>query len=432
MTVSRLPTDVPSRIIATFSRWSFAGSRPGDTDDDRLRKALLMGGSLLILPVAVIWGLLYLHYGARQAAAVTLGYAAADAAGIAYLRATGQRAPLSFVHWFCTLLLPFVLTIVLGGIAQSSVLILGALMAPLGALLYQNARRATWLFLAYVALVAATGMLDPFIRHENGLPEWLILALFVLNVIIVSALAFFQMRAFVRQRDEALRMLRAEQAKSEGLLVNILPKKIADTLKDEPKVIAECFEHVSILFVDVVGYTPLTTTVGAAELVSLLNEVYTYFDDVVERHGLEKIRTMGDGYMAAAGVPEPRADHAQAVARAALDMMRFLDKWRSPQARTVSLRMGINSGMVMAGVIGRKKFSYDVWGDPVNIASRMESTSLPGRIQVARDTYVLLKDEFILEPRGTIYVKGKGELETWFLVAERVRSTTPTRDNIGR
>jgi guanylate cyclase len=139
----------------------------------------------------------------------------------------------------------------------------------------------------------------------------------------------------------------------------------------------------------------------------------------VERYGLEKIRTMGDGYMVAAGVPAPRPDHAHALAAAALEMMAFLQRWDYPRAAEINFRMGMNSGPVLAGVIGRKKFSYDVWGDPVNVASRMESHGEPGRIQVSADSYALLKDDFLFEPRGTITIKGKGEMETWYLVGRK-------------
>jgi guanylate cyclase len=404
------------RLLLPLRPLFFSGSRPGDTEDDKLRKALLMGGSLMILPVAVLWGILFAYFHEWPAAILTLLYAALDLGGMAYLNRTGERGPLLFIQWFCTLFLPFVLTILLGGLAQSSALILGALMAPLGALLYHRIDTASRLFFVYMALVALAGIIDPFVRQLNNLPMWLILTFFVLNVLIVSGLAFFQMRAFVRQRDEALQMLRIEQEKTERLLCNILPHSIANILKDEPQTIAERYDAVSILFADVVGFTPLSTAVDARAMVDLLNEIYTYFDDVVEKYGLEKIRTMGDGYMVASGIPTPRPDHAHALAAAALEMMEFLERWDSPYADDIEFRMGINSGPVLAGVIGRKKFSYDVWGDPVNVASRMESHGEPGKIQVGRDTYELLKDDFLFEPRGSIYIKGKGEMETWFLI----------------
>lgn len=409
----------PGRLLQRLTPLFFSGSRPSDTEDEKLRKALLMGGSLIILPVAVVWGLLYAAFGEWPAALITLTYAAADLWGMLYLARTGRRRPLATIQWACTLLLPFVLTLLLGGLAQSSALIIGALMAPLGALLYYEHGAATQLFGAYAVLVALTGVLNPLVVRDNNLPLWLILTFFVLNVVIVSSLAFFQLRAFVRQRDEALRMLRLEQDKTDSLLCNILPRPIADILKDRPQTIAERFDAVSILFADVVGYTPLSEAVDAEEMVNLLNEIYTHFDNVIERYGLEKIRTTGDGYMAASGVPMPRPDHAHALAAAALEMMAFLDIWESPRASDFRFRMGMNSGPVLAGVIGRKKFSYDVWGDPVNVASRMESHGEPGRIQVGRDTYDLLKDDFLFEPRGAIPVKGKGLMETWYLLGRR-------------
>ncbi|WP_374686476.1 adenylate/guanylate cyclase domain-containing protein [Promineifilum sp.] len=408
-----------ARLLNLFGPLVFSGSRPDDSEEERLRKAQLMGGSLLLLPVAVTWAALYALYHEPLAAGITLGYAAIMLGAMVYLARAGRRAPLGFIQWFCPILLPFLLTIVLGGIAQSSALILGALMSPLGAMLYHNRDAATRYFVAYVLLIVVTSAINPYLRHDNNLPEWLILTLFALNVIIVSSLAFFQTRAFVHQRDNALWMLRLEQEKSEALLCNILPESIAGILKNDQRTIAERFDAVSILFADVVGFTPLSTTVEAAEMVNLLNEIYTHFDNVVDKYDLEKIRTMGDGYMVASGVPTPRPDHAHALAGAALEMMDFLKSWASPRAAEIQFRMGINTGPVLAGVIGRKKFSYDVWGDPVNIASRMESHGQPGKIQVGRPTYELIKDDFILEPRGTIDVKGIGEMETWFLLGRR-------------
>ncbi len=415
------------RIPAALAPLIFAATRPADSDEEKLRKALLMGGSLLILPVASLWAVLYAYFGEWPAALLTAIYAAADLLGMIHMARSGRRKPLAVTQALFTLLLPFILTLLLGGLAQSSALIVGALMAPLGALLYYEHGAALPLFIAFAALVALTGLLDPTVARQNGLPMWLILAFFVFNVVIVSSLAFFQLRAFVRQRDDALRLLRREQDKTDSLLCNILPRAIADVLKDAPQTIAERYDAVSILFADVVGFTPLSTTVEAAEMVNLLNEIYTHFDNVVDRYGLEKIRTMGDGYMVAAGVPAPRPDHAQALAAAALDMMAFLDHWNSPRAGDFQFRMGMNSGPVLAGVIGRKKFSYDVWGDPVNVASRMESHGEPGRIQVSRDTYDLLRDAFTFERRGEIAIKGKGLMETYYLIGRRAADVPLTR-----
>jgi guanylate cyclase len=407
---------VAGRMAGAIGR---VGAREEDSPVLRLQKALLVGGSLTILPASLVWGALYLIYGEIWAAVVTLGYAAINVLGILYLSRTGDKHLFAFVQLLCTLLLPLLLTVLLGGIVNSSAVILGALMCPLGALLYYNVPRAVRWFVAYIAIVALAGILDSIVRRPNGLPAWLIVILFVLNVSTVSAIAFFMLQNFIRQRERAMAMLRREQAKSEGLLLNVLPEKIAALLKEDQETIAERFDVVSVFFADVVGFTQLSAEVDPVALVDALNEVFNYFDTVVERYGLEKIRTMGDNYMVASGVPTPRPDHAHVLAEAALEMMEYVTHCPSFLARELEFRGGINAGPAVAGIIGHTKFHYDVWGDPVNVAARMESHGEPGRIQIGRDFYVLIKDEFICEPRGRIVVKGKGEMETWFLVGKK-------------
>ncbi|HEY6368757.1 MAG TPA: adenylate/guanylate cyclase domain-containing protein, partial [Candidatus Binatia bacterium] len=202
--------------------------------------------------------------------------------------------------------------------------------------------------------------------------------------------------------------------RSEALLLNILPKDIVSILKRESRTIADHFEGASILFADVVDFTPMSEKMSPTELVDLLNEIFSYFDNLVEKYDVEKIKTIGDCYMVASGVPRPRPDHAHVLARLALDMRQFVNQSKFG-AHKISLRIGINSGPVVAGVIGRKKFIYDLWGDAVNTASRMESHGSNGTIQITRATYELIKGDFVCEPRGTVYVKGKGEMEAWHI-----------------
>jgi class 3 adenylate cyclase len=195
----------------------------------------------------------------------------------------------------------------------------------------------------------------------------------------------------------------------------VLPKEIADILKSKDQTIADHFEEASILFADLVGFTQLTQSLTPEEMIGLLNEIYSHFDSLVDKYSLEKIRTIGDNYMVASGVPTPRADHAQALAKMALDMLKYTESLPVQNGTLINFRIGIDSGPLVAGVIGKKNFHYDVWGDTVNTASRMESHGLPGKIQVTKDTYRILKDEYIFELRGKLDVKGKGEMETWFL-----------------
>jgi adenylate cyclase len=248
---------------------------------------------------------------------------------------------------------------------------------------------------------------------------WFTSTMLALNVIGAGAVAFTLLATFANERNAALAALRAEQERSELLLMNILPSSIAERLKAASQTIADHFDSASILFADVVDFTPLSRRLAPAEVVGVLDQLFSHFDRLVERHGLEKIKTIGDCYMAASGVPDPSPDHARRAALLALDMRDSIATSAVASQPGLTLRIGINSGAVVAGVIGTKRFLYDLWGDAVNIASRMETNGTPGEIQITRATYELLKDEFACTLRGTIEVKGKGPMETWYLVGSR-------------
>ncbi|WP_354685701.1 adenylate/guanylate cyclase domain-containing protein [Cupriavidus necator] len=238
----------------------------------------------------------------------------------------------------------------------------------------------------------------------------------------------------VRQSDE-LRCLYEnlvhEQQLSERLLLNLLPFPIAERLKarsdliasSPPEVIADSFQEVSVLFADLVQFTQFSAGMTPEQLVAVLNEIFADFDSIADRHGLEKIKTIGDAYMAAAGLPVAADDHADRAAHMALDMIDSLGRFNERTGYRLQLRVGINSGAVVAGVIGRRKFIYDLWGDAVNIASRMESHGVPGCVQVTDATRRRLGEPFALEQRGPIAAKGLGELNTWFLVGRTGRAT---------
>lgn len=220
----------------------------------------------------------------------------------------------------------------------------------------------------------------------------------------------------ITHRVQAESALRLEREKSEQLLLNILPEQIASQLKENQGAIAEHFNEVTIMFADLVGFTPLSARLKPIELVSLLNKIFSSFDELAEQLGLEKIKTIGDAYMVAAGLPVPRADHAEAIAEMALAMQAEIQRFRAELGENLQIRTGINTGDVVAGVIGTKKFIYDLWGDAVNIASRMESSGQPGRIQVTAAIWERLKDKYRFEKRGAIEVKGKGEMDTYWLL----------------
>ena len=215
--------------------------------------------------------------------------------------------------------------------------------------------------------------------------------------------------------NETLKALQYQQEQSERLLLNILPEEIANRLKRGDSTIADTFANATVLFADIVGFTKLSAQVSPTQLVSLLNEIFSTFDQLAERHGLEKIKTIGDAYMVVGGLPTPRSDHANAIAEMALDMLDAISDFSNTHNQDFSIRIGINSGPVVARVIGIKKFIYDLWGDTVNTASRMESHGKPGCIQVTSTTYQLLQEKYIFESRGAIEVKGKGKMTTYLL-----------------
>jgi len=222
-------------------------------------------------------------------------------------------------------------------------------------------------------------------------------------------------------------LLRQEQLRSESLLLNVLPRAIAGRLKDQTQVIADKFSEATILFADVVDFTSLCVSKTPEEVLSLLNNLFSRFDRLIDTYGLEKIKTIGDAYMVAAGLPTPRSDHAAAMADLALDFMEELANYNVENRAALSLRIGMSSGPVIAGVIGTRKFLYDLWGDAVNTASRMEAHGVVNGIQVSASTYTLLQDQFVLENRGPIQIKGKGEMTTYLLKKRKASGGTVER-----
>ncbi len=232
--------------------------------------------------------------------------------------------------------------------------------------------------------------------------------------------SFLRTSEEMERRLEAERVARAERLRAEALLLNILPAPIAEEMKRGRQTISEVHGEVSVLFADIVGFTELTRLLACDDLVILLNELFTEFDLLSERHGLEKIKTIGDNYMVVGGLPRPDHLHAEAIADMALDMQAVIRSFAREEVGPLSLRIGIHAGPVVAGVIGRRKFSYDLWGETVNIASRMESHSLPGRIQVSQASYERLRHAYRMEPRGRMPIKGIGEITTYWLGERRL------------
>jgi adenylate cyclase len=364
---------------------------------------------------AFAWGTILLYFDEPVPASLPYGYGLFSFATVALIRQGDHLTQLLRAQLVMILLVPFLLALTLGGFVGSGGVVIWSLLAPIGAFLIGGRRGALWWLGAYLAFVLTDALLDPLLRAENNLPIGVVLGFFVLNIGAVSAIAFGMLYYFVGENQRVLGLLQLEKDKSERLLLNVLPRDVAEVLRDGEETVAEQYESVSIIFADVVGFTPFASKMEPRRMVGLLNEVFSEFDSLAERHGVEKIHTIGDGYMAVAGAPRRRHDHAQAVARMALEMLAWLEGQRTTTHEQLEFRIGINSGPVVAGVIGTSKFQYDVWGDAVNLASRMESQGVPGRIQIGPATFELLRHEFECTSRGPIEVKGKGLIETWFL-----------------
>ena len=389
------------------------GAHPLETEDARLQRNLLLIGTLMFIIAGAAWGLIYMAFGEILAGSIPFWYAVFSALSVVLFSITHHYRFFLFSQLFLILFLPFLLMIALGGFINSSAVILWAFICPLGALLFDRPHNASRWFFAYIGLVLISGIIQPYVRINNNLTPATIITFFVLNISVVNFFIFVLVSYFVGQKN-------LFQERADNLLLNILPKEIAQILKHEKRTIADHYDVASILFADMVNFTPMSAEMSPVAMVELLNEIFSEFDMLVEKYDLEKIKTVGDCYMVASGVPRPREDHAEALVNLAIKMREYVHNRTFNASRPVDFRIGINTGPVLAGVIGRKKFIYDLWGDAVNIASRMESHGIGGEIQITRATYETIKDKFDCKPNGTVNVKGKGEMEVWHVIGDKV------------
>jgi class 3 adenylate cyclase len=401
--------------VSLVERVAAIGTLPTDTEDERIRKGALTVAAGIVSALTPIWIVTYLILDLPRSAAIPFAYLVVSVISLAAFARTKRYRVFRTTQLALLLVLPFALQWSLGGFVPSSGVALWALTCPLGALTFTGTRQAAPWFVAYLALIGVSLALEPMLVAAD-IPEPVQVAFFAANVTGVSLTAYLLLQYFVRERER-------EHERSERLLLNVLPEPVALRLKRHEGVIADRFEEATVLFADIADFTPMSADLPPEEVVELLNAVFSDFDRLAEHHGLEKIKTIGDAYMVAAGIPMPRPDHAEAIAQMAL-AMRETTAANHPGVR---LRMGIDSGPVVAGVIGRRKFIYDLWGDTVNTASRMESHGVPGEIQVTERVVAALDGGYRLEPRGTIEVKGKGPMPTW-LLRGRAETARPASD----
>jgi adenylate cyclase len=398
------------------------GVSDADTAEERIYKEATNLSALLIGVLACFWVGTYAALGLWLSAAIPFAYQLATLAGFVFLAQRGRHTAFRRSQLACMLALPFLLQWSLGGFEPSGAVALWAVTAPFGALTFSGARASVPWFIAFLGLLLVSAALDGSLPNAD-IPSWLLTVFFVLNVGAVSLTAFLLLQYFVRARERAHVLLAEERERSERLLLNVLPAPIAERLKRETGVIADRCPDVSVLFADLAGFTPTAERLPPEAVVSLLDGIFSEFDELVAERGLEKIKTIGDGYMVAGGIPVALPDHADRIADLALAMQAAVGARTSSVA--LALRIGIDTGPVVAGVIGRSRFGYDLWGDTVNTASRMESHAPPGGIQVTERTAALLADGYELERRDDVEIKGKAPMTTYLLLGRRTASADP-------
>jgi adenylate cyclase len=406
---------------SVLTRLARTGAVKTDSPEEALRKEILVLGSVLTTTLAVVWVGTYWALGLHLSAAIPFLYQVASIINLSIF-ARSKRANFYIkCDLTLSLLLPFFLQLSLGGFVASSGVILWSFSAPLGALLFYGRKGALPWFLGFVAAVSISGALDPMLTNQPDIPRAIVILFFVLNVVGVSGSSYSMLQYFVNERERYAVALASERERSERLLLNVLPEPIAERLKSGASLIADARPDVGVLFADIAGFTPLAETMAPDDVIRLLDDVFCTFDLMAERFGLEKIKTIGDAYMVASGLLDDKPDHAGRLAEMALAMQAEITR----RAGSLALRIGIDIGPVVAGVIGRSKFAYDLWGDTVNTASRMESHGVIGAIQVTERARDRLASTYRFEERGVIDVKGKGNLKTFLLLGPR--STDGTR-----
>ena len=419
---------IPGRGL--IARLGAAAIDEHDSDELKLRKTLLMFASGLMNMAAILWLLIYWWMGLKLPTSVPLGFQVVSAAVLAiYLRTRNfnffRMAQLALFLFF-----PFVIQWSIGSFVSSSGIALLALLAPIGAMVCYGPRESIPWFIAYVVLTILSGVFDFFLakgQEGYGIPMKTVAVFFVMNFTIISSMVYLLLRHFVQERDrfesklaEQHDLVRAEREKSEKLLLSILPGHVAERLKHQPGNIADGYADVSVMFADVVNFTRLAEELTPNQVVSFLDEVFTRFDRLTELHGLDKIKTIGDAYMVVGGLAENRLNYADHVADMALGMIELTQS--DPQMRRlgVQLHVGIATGPAIAGVIGAKRFIYDVWGDTVNLASRLTSEAEAGTILVDKTTFRRLGLRYSCDAPRDIEIKGKGNTTTYRLSGKLV------------
>ena len=399
-----------ARLLTQLARLEAHLALPGDDETVRRRKVVAFFAGLAGVNTALLFAVLYFAGGAPLLGWLYVLTVVVSGLTLSYLviRPRAYYACVLITATYVTIH-PWVVGLASGGFRSGLLPMLWALVGPAGALLLLGVRPALVNAALYVALAVVSVALDPLVAaNAPDLPPAIYLTASLLSALVPGMMVLF-IALFLFQQVERARV------QADALLLNVLPGPVADRLRGGPVTIADSYAEVTVLFADIVDFTRRSATADAREVVSLLNAVFSDFDELADRYGLEKIKTIGDAYMVVGGLPQPRPDHTQAVVAFAVEMLAVLKRHHAWDGTPIGVRIGIHSGPTVAGVIGRRKFIYDLWGDTVNTASRMESYGLENTIQVTAAVRDKLDGQYNFASRGPIDIKGKGPMMTYIL-----------------
>jgi len=396
-----------------------------ESQEEKLRRSLLIFASAFMTLAVMLWLAIYWAMGVNFSSDVPLIYQLVSVSSLIYYVKTRNFVAFRFIQLSLFLFAPFIMQWSMGSSVTSSGVTLWALLAPIGALVVSSWRESLPWFFAYMVLTLVSGFFDYMLGTGGsaGIPMDTIGLFFALNFAAMSSILYFLVRHFVvetekikKQLDEQHSLLAEEQKKSERVLFNVLPSNIAQRLKSNEGLIADGYADVTVMFADLVNFTQLTEQMSPEQMVGLLNTIFSGFDELSEKYKLEKIKTIGDAYMVVGGISRDRPDYAADVANMALEMIEFVNHHPLSAKRNLGVHVGIATGPVVAGVIGTKRFIYDLWGDTVNIASRLTDDATSGHILTDKLTYNRLRHDYVFEPPAVLNVKGKGEMTSYRLL----------------
>lgn len=401
-----------------------------ESQEEKLRRSLLIFACAFMNFAVMLWLAIYWMMGINFSSNVPLAYQAISVASLVYYMKSRNFTAFRFIQLTLFLFAPFVMQWSIGSSVTSSGVMLWALLAPVGAIVVSGWRESIPWFVAYIVLTGVSGFFDYFLSVESnlGVPLKTIGVFFALNFAAMSSIIYFLVRYFVletekikAQLDQQHALLAEEQKKSERVLFNVLPSNIAQRLKNNQGLIADGYADVTVMFADLVNFTQLTEQMSPEQMVGLLNTVFSGFDDLTEKYGLEKIKTIGDAYMVVGGLERHHTEYVADMANMAIEMREFVAHHPQLARRNLGIHIGIATGPVVAGVIGTKRFIYDLWGDTVNIASRLTDDASEGHILTDKLTYNRLRQDYLFEPPTIINVKGKGEMTSYRLIGKAER-----------